>query len=73
MSYSMPTSLRYLPPGFVNALDFAMYFNDWAAEQKSPLSASAIQARFGCGRATAYRWRLAYRDALARRAIRRAA
>jgi hypothetical protein len=69
----MPSTLRYLPAGFLTALDFAMYFNEWAATQTAPLAVSAIQARFGCCRASAYRWRRAYLDAVARREARRAA
>ncbi len=72
MADSVPTVLRYLPPGFISGLDFAMYFNDWAAEQHVPLTAQLIQDRFGCGRASAYRWRRAYLDAQARRIARRA-
>ncbi|UQY89253.1 hypothetical protein LQE85_08665 [Stenotrophomonas rhizophila] len=73
MTDAIPSVLRYLPPGFASSMDFAMYFNDWAADQRGALIAQAIQARFGCCRASAYRWRRAYLDAVARRAARSAA
>lgn len=73
MTDTIPSVLRYLPPGFASGMDFVMYFNDWAAEQRGPLTAQLIQSRFGCCRASAYRWRRAYLDAVARRALRRAA
>lgn len=69
----MPSCLRYLPPGFSTGLDFAMYFNDWAAQKNETPTAADIQQRFGCCRASAYRWRRSYIDAVARRAARSAA
>lgn len=72
MADKMPSCLRYLPAGFANGLDFALYFNDWAAERNGAPTAADIQQRFGCCRASAYRWRRSYFDAVARRAARKA-
>lgn len=63
----------HVPAGFTTSLDFAMYFNKWAAARGGDPSIDDITCRFEVSRATAFRWRRAYRDALERNRARAAA
>ena len=42
---------------------FTMRFTLWADALRTPLTAERIRNRYGCSRATAYRYRAAYYDA----------
>lgn len=66
------TRFQAIPAGFTSSLDFAMYFNQWASERGNDPSVSDIRDHFEVSRATAFRWRRAYRDALERNAARAA-
>lgn len=66
------TRLQAIPAGFTSSLEFAMYFNQWASERGNDPSVSDIRAHFEVSRATAFRWRRAYLDALERNAARAA-
>jgi hypothetical protein len=54
---------RVLPHGIATTFEFAIRFNDWALALTTPITAAAIQERWGVSKATAYRYHKAYRAA----------
>jgi transposase len=56
---------REMRPGIVASLEQTIRFLDWAEDMGDRLTPAAIKEKFGCSRATSYRWFAAYRDARA--------
>ena len=49
--------------GISTSIEAVLSFASWARGQGGHLTPEAIKARFGCSRATSYRWFNAYRAA----------
>lgn len=56
--------------GMLNSLEFTMEFLEWVGSLPDEPTPESIQARFGVCRATAFRWRSAYRAFQKRRSAR---
>ena len=52
-----------IPAGVTASLEMAIRFTDWADQMGPRLTPAAIKGRYGCSRATSYRWFAAYRAA----------
>lgn len=59
---------REIEAGISCALEFALVFAEWAESLGGGLTQAAIVQRFGCSRATSYRWFNAWQAMKARRA-----
>jgi hypothetical protein len=55
-------SSKEIDAGYRSRLHVALVFVRWAQAHQTPITWQAIKDRFGCSRATAYRWLQAWHD-----------